>query len=204
MKAMWDERYGEDGFAYGTEPNDWLAAQMDQIPPGDVLFLAEGEGRNAVAVAVHRKERGVPGRIVAVDLSETGLEKARALGAERGVEIETVATDLAEFTIGEGCWAGVVSVWGHMPPPVRKKVHAAVVKGLCGGGVMILEAYRPEQLEHGTGGPPVAAAMMSAAGLREELAGLEFEILEEVTRHIAEGKYHHGTSATVQLLARKP
>lgn len=204
MKQMWDERYGADEFAYGKEPNDFLRAQVDRLPEGDVLLLAEGEGRNAVFVAEHRRNLEIHGRVVAVDLSEKGTEKTLKLAAERGVEVEAITADLAEYTIGEGCWAAIVSIWGHMPPPIRKQVHAAAVKGICSGGVFLLEAYRPEQLEFRTGGPPVEAMMMTRAGLEQELAGLNFEILEDVERHVSEGAHHDGVSATVQVLGVKP
>src|SRR5690606_9959214 len=50
---MWDERYAEAGFVYGTEPNDFLARHATRHLPagGRVLCLAEGEGRNAVYLA---------------------------------------------------------------------------------------------------------------------------------------------------------
>ena len=46
---MWDERYSSDDYAYGTEPNDFLAEHYTQLPKGRVLCLAEGEGRPHVA-----------------------------------------------------------------------------------------------------------------------------------------------------------
>jgi len=45
---MWDERYSEAGFAYGTKPNDFLRENVEKLLAGKVLCLAEGEGRNAV------------------------------------------------------------------------------------------------------------------------------------------------------------
>ena len=47
----WDERYLEPGFAYGTEPNDFLVSVAGRIPCGKILSLCEGEGRNAVFLA---------------------------------------------------------------------------------------------------------------------------------------------------------
>jgi hypothetical protein len=59
---FWDRRYGEPGWAYGTEPNDFLRAEAAGIPPGKVLCLAEGEGRNAVHLAAlgHEVEAVAP------------------------------------------------------------------------------------------------------------------------------------------------
>lgn len=195
---MWDERYGQEGFAYGTEPNDFLVEVIDRIPAGPVLCLAEGEGRNAVFIAARGHE------VLAVDQSPVGLEKARRLASERGVTIETRASDLAAFEFEPGRYAGIVSIWGHLPPAVRKIVHAKCVEALAPGGVMVLEAYTPEQVERGTGGPPDPAFCMSAHTLREELKGLDFELLVERERQVAEGKYHNGTSLVVQMVARKP
>lgn len=194
---MWDERYKEEGFAYGVEPNDFLREVAGLIPAGPVLCLAEGQGRNAVYLA----SRGHA--VLAVDQSAVGLERARALAAARGVSIETRTCDLAEFVFEPGHWAGIVSIWGHMPPDVRRAVHAKCVGALMPGGVLILEAYTPAQVGRGTGGPPDPAFCMTADGLREELAGLDFEILREVERHVSEGTYHQGMSAVVQVLARK-
>lgn len=47
----WDNRYNEPGFAYGTDPNQFLASVVDRIPPGKILSLAEGEGRGHTGMA---------------------------------------------------------------------------------------------------------------------------------------------------------
>lgn len=195
---MWNERYAEAGFAYGEAPNDFLAEAAPEIPKGPVLCLAEGEGRNAVFLA----QRGHA--VVAVDQSSVGLEKARKLASDRGVEIETQVADLADYAIEPNSYAGIVSIWAHTPPALRRALHRKCVDGLQPGGVMLLEAYTPEQLSLGTGGPPNPAVCMTADALREELAGLEFTTLVERQREVAEGKYHNGLSAVVQLIARKP
>ena len=195
---MWDERYSEEGFAYGTQPNDFLVEMADRIPPGPVLCLAEGEGRNAVFLATRGHE------VVAVDQSAVGLEKAHGLAIQHGVSIETRASDLAEFNYEAARYAGIVSIWAHMPPDVRRVVHKECVKALMPGGVMVLEAYTPAQAGRGTGGPPNPALCMNAAGLRQELAGLEFELLLERERLVSEGRYHDGNSAVVQMVARRP
>ena len=195
---MWDERYQGEDFAYGTAPNDFLRSQVEHLPAGRVLCLAEGEGRNAVFLA----EQGLT--VTAVDLSPVGLAKAERLATQRGVRIETVVADLAAFHIDPKSWDGIVSIFAHTPPPVRLHVHRQVAGGLKTGGVFLLESYRPEQLQYKTGGPPVVEMMMDLSGLRAELAGLEFEYAEEIVRDIQEGTLHHGQGAVVQLRARKP
>jgi SAM-dependent methyltransferase len=195
---MWDERYQGEDYVYGTAPNDFLRGQVEHIPEGRVLCLAEGEGRNAVFLT----EQGF--HVTAVDQSPVGLGKARRLAADRGVEIDTLVADLAGFSIDPDAWDGIVSIFAHMPPAARRHIHREVVRGLRPGGVLVLEAYRPEQLQYKTGGPPSVEMMMDLDGLRTELAGLEFEYAAETVREIQEGPLHHGPGAVVQLRARKP
>ena len=197
---MWDQRYREAGFVYGTEPNDFLAATAERFLPakGEVISLGEGEGRNAVYLA------RLGHRVTAVDGSAVGLAKARTLAEQSGVELQTVVADLADFDLGVARWDGVVSIWCHTPSALRTRLHRAVVAALRPGGVLLLESYTPRQLELRTGGPPLADMMMTLAGAREELAGLELLQAEEKVREVHEGKYHSGTSAVLQVIARKP
>jgi SAM-dependent methyltransferase len=195
---MWNERYSEPGYAYGTEPNVFLAAAAAQIPRGRVLSIGDGEGRNGVHLAT------LGHTVTSVDSSAVGLAKARALATARGVTIETVEADLAMFDIVPAAWEGIVSIFCHLPPALRRRVHAQAAQGLVPGGVLVLEAYTPAQLALGTGGPSQAEMMPTLAVLRDELAGLEFVHALELERDVQEGAFHHGRSAVVQVIARRP
>lgn len=200
MNSMfWDERYGEDGFAYGTVANSFLESQTRLLPPSSkILCLAEGEGRNAVHLAT------LGHAVTGVDSSSVGLQKAKELAASRGVEIETQIVDLAVYDIGESKWDAIVSIFCHLPPPLRKDVHKRVVRGLKPGGILLLEAYTPQQLKMKTGGPHSEALLMTLDQLRSDFDGLDIGIGQEVERDVVEGKYHTGSAAVVQLVARKP
>ena len=69
--------------------------------------------------------------------------------------------------------------------------------------MFILEAYTPAQLAFDTGGPKSLELLMTLAGLREELAGLEMLIGREIERELIEGDGHTGRGAVVQILARR-
>jgi len=194
----WDTRYGAPGYAYGTEPNEFLAEVVDRLRPGLALSLGEGEGRNAAFLA------GRGWRVVGVDRSRVGLRKARSLAAERGFELAVCVADLAAFPIPVGRFDVIVSIFCHLPPAVRRSVHAAIVRGLPPGGMYVLEAYTPRQLAFGTGGPPVADLLVTLDDVRRELAGLDVVIGREVERDVVEGRMHRGRSAVVQVLARRP
>lgn len=195
---MWDEFYKEDGYRYGTSPNAFLAGVAGEIPKGRVLCLAEGEGRNAVYLAESGYE------VLAVDASAVGLEKAMRLARERNVRIETVVADLATFEIEPDSWDGIVSIFCHLPPAVRRTLHRRVAGGLKAGGVFVLEGYTPAQLMLKTGGPPAIELLMSLESLKDELVGLEIVHGAEIERDVTEGAAHTGKGAVVQILARKP
>ena len=194
---MWDKRYAGETYAYGTQPNDFLRDNAQSLPVGDTLCLGEGEGRNAVFLA------GLGHRVTALDSSEVGLGKALRLAADKDARIDTIHADLAEYDLESDRWDCIVAVFCHLPPDLRRKVHGQIAAALRPGGRFILEAYTPDQLRHGTGGPANEAMMMDVAPLHDELAGLDFEIAREVVRDIHEGEFHNGIGAVVQLVARK-
>jgi SAM-dependent methyltransferase len=195
--SFWDNRYAGDDFVFGTAPNDFLRQCADLIPAGPVLCLGEGEGRNAAYLA------GRGHAVTAVDQSATGLAKARRLAADRGLPLDTAVADLSDYPIRSGAWAGIVSIFLHLPPELRARVHAQVAAGLLPGGIFVLESYTPAQLAFGTGGPKDPALLPTLAGLRAELAGLDLVIAREVEREVIEGAGHTGRAAVVQVLARR-
>jgi len=198
MASFWDERYGTDEYVYGVEPNDFLRAEAHRIPPGPVLCLGEGEGRNAVFLA------GLGHRVTAVDLSIEGLRKTERLAQRHGVAVEVIQADLATFELGLDRWSGIVAIFAHVPPAVRRHVHAQIPHALRPGGCFVMESYRPEQLALGTGGPKEPSLLSMLGDLRAELGALELVVAREANREIHEGKFHGGPSATVQLVGVRP
>ncbi len=194
---MWDERYSAEEYAYGTEPNEFLKENVGHIPKGQVLSLAEGEGRNAVFLA----KQGYS--VTAIDASPVGLKKARKLAEENGVVVEFIHADLADYDLGENRWDGIVSIFCPLPSSLRKQLYKKVEAGLKRNGLFLLEAYTPDQLKYGTGGGNSADVMQSKESLRLELAGLKFRHLIELERDVREGIYHTGIGAVVQAIASR-
>ena len=196
-KSFWDERYGTEEFMYGKEPNDFLRENIDSLPQGTVLCLADGEGRNSVFIAS-------TGRSVwSVDLSSQGPIKTLRLAAERGVEVHAESADLANYDLGENRWDVIVSIFAHMPKDIRANLHQRVVRALKPSGVFLLEAYTPSQVGRGTGGPQDPSLTMNLGDLRKELSPLIFTTAHEIERNVAEGFGHTGMASVVQVIARK-
>lgn len=197
-RDFWDQRYAGDGLAYGDAPNDFLAQMADRLPVGgSALDIGAGEGRNALFLA----SRGLD--VLAVDLSEVGLQKAQRLAQQRGLTLRTQAADLCEFNAAPASFEVVTSLWVHLPHPVRAAVHERVRTWLKPEGVFLLEAYAPEQLGRGTGGPQDPALLASLEVILRELDALKIEHQAALVRNVREGRFHGGDAAVVQVLARK-
>ena len=196
---MWDERYQQGELTYGAEPNEFLVDRVGLLRPGNCLCIAEGQGRNAVWLA------GQGFSVTASDQSRIGMERARQLAERRGVTLQTEVADLTDFDLGQERWDNVVSIFGHLPSGLRRDVHRRVTEALRPGGIFLLEAYTPEQLQtSGTGGPAESDMLLSLKTLTAELPELEIVLGREIVRDVNEGEFHKGEGAVVQFVGRKP
>jgi len=197
-REFWNLRYAEPGYAYGTAPNAFLLSRSKYLRRGmRALAVADGEGRNGVWLA----EQGL--EVLSVDASDIGLRKAQALASERNVILQTEAADLSTWKWPTASFDVVVAIFAHFPPDQRAHVHALMLQALQPGGVLILEAFTPEQLQHQSGGPRVPEMLYSAELLRSDFAASEILELEETLTDLDEGPYHRGRAAVVRLLARR-
>ena len=200
-RRIWDERYQSADYVFGTQPNDYLVACADRIPSaGKVLCLGDGEGRNGVWLA----EQGHD--VWSVDLSEVGLDKARSLATEHVVSLHTIVADLGSWvdTVdAAGPWDGVVSIFCHLEPEVRRHIGNQLAGRLTTAGILIIESYTPDQIGRGTGGPSGAAVMLTPALVRGDWPGLDLTIAE-MQRSVVEGLGHNGEASVLQVLGRRP
>jgi hypothetical protein len=201
--SFWDERYGHAAFIYGESPNEYLASQHARFRPGmRALVPGDGEGRNGVWLA----ERGLD--VVTVDLSEAGVEKAKRLAAKRGVRITAVRADLTQWAWPTEAFDVVAAIFLHLPPDIRQPIHRKMLASLRVGGLLVIEAYRPEQVEYrekygSKGGPPGAEMMFTAAMLREDFEGAEVIELSSGEIELREGTHHRGLGAVVHGVFRR-
>lgn len=198
MSAFWNERYAVDELVYGAAPNDFLASAASRWPrSGTALDLGAGEGRNALFIA----SRGLD--VLAVDQSEVGLRKAERLADERGLSLRTRTADLATFDAEPNSFDVISSIFVHLPASTRAGLHGRIRSWLKPNGSFVLEAYAPEQIERGTGGPKDPALLAPLDTIVAELEGLKIEHRAALVRNVGEGRFHTGDACVVQVVARK-
>ncbi|MGB7412965.1 MAG: class I SAM-dependent methyltransferase [Thermosynechococcaceae cyanobacterium] len=196
---FWNNRYREPGYAYGTAPNQFLTEQQHRIAPGmKALVIGDGEGRNGVWLA----SQGLD--VLSVDLSEVGLEKAQDLAAQQEVQLQTQRADLITWDWPTATYDLVVSIFVHFAPEVRSQMHRAMLKALKPGGLIILEAFNPAQLQYqskyDSGGPQKKEMLYYPEMLQEDFADGHIVELSETITTLHEGTYHAGKASVIRLI----
>ena len=204
LQAFWNTRYAAEGYSYGTAPNEFLVQclpHLQSLPRGArVLCLADGEGRNGVWLAT----QGFA--VSSVDIAEQGLSKARALAGRAGVALQTLQGDVTAFELGRDRWDAIVSIFLHLPAKPRRALHQRSFDALRPGGLFVFEAYSPEQLAYGTGGPKEIGLLPTLADVEGDFAGCDGAVIVHRfsgVRSVVEGPLHSGDGHVVQLVVRK-
>ncbi len=165
----WDERYSGAGFEWTTRPNQFVAAELPDLPPGRALDLAAGEGRNSVWLA----ERGW--RVTAVDFSRVGLEKGRQLATARGLDearIDWVVADLRDYEPERGAFDLVLIAYFQVGAELRATVLGRAAAALAPGGTLLAVGHDLSNLTEGVGGPQYPEVLYTPEAISAELSGL--------------------------------
>jgi cyclopropane fatty-acyl-phospholipid synthase-like methyltransferase len=195
----WETRFSEPGYYFGTEPNVFLKSKAQLLKPGQkALTIADGEGRNGVFLA----ELGLD--VLAVDISPTALAKARALANEHGVMLRTEQADLETWNWPTESFDVVVAIFFQFcTPKVRQQMFEKIKRALKPGGLLLMEGYRPEQLQYKSGGPSKVEQLYTRALLEESFRDFFSLEIEEHDSVLKEGNRHSGMAALIDLVGRK-
>jgi SAM-dependent methyltransferase len=196
-KEMWDQRYSDSEYVYGTRPNDFFKQEIDKLAPGKILLPAEGEGRNAVYAA----EKGW--EVIAFDQSEEGRKKALRLADQRNVVIEYDLRDIDSLAYPPFSFDVIALVFVHLPGNRRQVIHRNFIRFLKPGGTLILNGFTKEQLQNSSGGPKDITMLFSKEELEEDFSGLRITFLRQTETRIDEGDFHRGEASLIQLVAVK-
>jgi 2-polyprenyl-3-methyl-5-hydroxy-6-metoxy-1,4-benzoquinol methylase len=199
-RERWDQRFSAEEYLFGTAANAFLASHAALLRPGTTaLSVADGEGRNSVWLA----RQGLA--VTAFDLSPVGVAKARRLAERSGVTVDYHVADVNAWDWDARRYDVIAAVFIQFASPdERTRIFAGMKRALAPGGLLLLQGYTPRQLAYGTGGPPHAENMYTAAMLAPAFDDLEILHLAEHDDVISEGKGHDGMSALVDLVARRP
>lgn len=174
----WDARYSGTELVWSATPNQFVAAETADLPPGRALDLATGEGRNAVWLA----EQGWT--VTGVDFSAAGLAKAGRLAAERGVQVDWVHADVLEHTPDPASYDLVMVIYLQIAPAALDAVFERAVPALAPGGTFLVVGHDLANLTEGTGGPQDPDRLYTAEAITARLDGLKIVKAGQVLRTV--------------------
>lgn len=202
MKEFWDQRYSQDQFAYGKEPNLYIKEKLPLFKPGKILFPAEGEGRNAVYAA----ENGWD--VSAFDFSSKGKERADNLAKSKNVEIDYRVNGFLEEDYQPCEFDAICLTFVHFDPKMKSEMLSRLDSYLKIGGYIILEAFSREHREINmvnpeAGGPPDINMMYSIEEIKDHFNNYEIIELKKQIVNLNEGFGHVGEGSVIRFIGKK-
>lgn len=199
---FWNERYSQEAFVYGQEPNEYLKEKLENLESGKALFVAEGEGRNAVYAATKGWD------VTAFDASSSGKNKAEILAKANQVDFTYQVTDVENFAHPEAHFDLLVMIYAHFPAENRREYHQKLSTYLKKDGLLILEGFSKKHVENqrenpNAGGPKNIEMLYDLDALAKDFENFDFIELEEKTVELNEGENHCGKAAVIRILAKK-
>ncbi len=155
-REVWNRVFTEDTSRLPTYPNRFMAEVIQGRKPGRALDVGMGQGRNSLYLARLGWE------VTGVDISDKGIEVARAQAARLGLKINCVVSDIAAFDIGRAKWDLIVGL--YMGRLILFQA-SPLTSGLASGGLLVVEHFRRDigrvSLSGGQLGYPVNALLQT-------------------------------------------
>jgi SAM-dependent methyltransferase len=182
----WDERYAAAEQVWSRGPNQFVEAELAELPPGRALDLACGEGRNALWLA------GRGWQVTAVDFSAVAVERGRSLAGDLSVDWrvgDALTEPLPQVDLA-------VLAYLQLTPDERRTAVRRAFEALAPGGTLFVVAHDSTNLTEGTGGPQDPSVLYTAEDLLGDLAGHDLDVVraERVGRAVAVDDDHGGTA----------
>jgi len=198
----WDDRYRQEEFAYGEQPNNYLKKQLEKLNAGSILFPAEGEGRNAIFAA------GLGWKVSAFDISMEGKNKATRLAATKNVSIDYQIGELENLNYLPEQFDVIALIYAHFPANIKSQYHKMLDKYLRRNGLIIFEAFSKKHIDYiarneKVGGPTDISMLFSTDELRSDFSNYEIIELVEQEIELSEGLYHNGKGSVIRFVGRK-
>ncbi len=188
----WDERYAASDLVWSAGPNQFVAAECADLPPGLALDLAAGEGRNAIWLA----RRGW--QVTALDFSQVALDKGRILAGDLNTDghIDWVCADATRWR-PTTTFDLVVVAYLQLPSPERRAAHRIGFDALAAGGTLLVVGHDTTNLTEGSGGPQDASVLFTADDVLVDLADRDLEVVRagRVERRVDDGDGHRSEPA---------
>lgn len=135
---LFDRIYTSARPSFSQHPSTVLVEAIENRRSGDALDVAMGQGRNALFLA----QRGWT--VTGFDVSQEGLELARANARKAGVALTAVNSALESFDYGTARWDLIALI--YVPnTALEGRAMETVVRALRPGGLLVIESYASDR-----------------------------------------------------------
>src|SRR5512141_950311 len=128
----WDRRYADTELVWSETPNQFVAEQLADLPPGRAVDLAAGEGRNAIWLARRGWE------VTAVDFSQVALDKGRRLAGDTPIDWQ--CADATTWR-ADAPYDLALIAYLQLPAEQRRDAVRGAFAALREGGTLLLVAH---------------------------------------------------------------
>jgi SAM-dependent methyltransferase len=187
-KERWNKRYAGRELTWSSSPNSLFESLLVEETPGRALDVACGEGRHALWLA------SKDWQVDAVDFSEVGLAKARALGARQNLDVNWIIADVCVHNYSPRHYDLVAAIFLHTSVGERRQWLPNAINSVAPGGLFAYIAHDPSNVEMGVGGPKDVSLIPSVEEITKELKDFDIVRREVRIRNVAIEHGHRGDS----------
>jgi SAM-dependent methyltransferase len=178
-KEHWEQHYAERDRIWSGRVNIRLAEIVSQLSPGHALDLGCGEGADACWLAEHGWT------VVAVDISDTALQRATVAAEERGLadRIEFAQHNLSD-SFPDGTFDLISAQFLHsMIPFDRPRLLKRAARAVRPGGLLVIVDHAgpppwASKLDHHHHEFPSAEEVIGSLGLGEDWERVRVDAVE--------------------------
>lgn len=155
--ADWDARYLASQSVWSLEPNQFVVSDLSDLPAGQMVDIAGGEGRNALWFA------GRGWRVENVEFSKVALQKFQERAEQAGQKVISNHSDARFATFAFKPDLAVIAYlqlpWGELELALNNAVKQMTT------GLIFGVWHARENLERGFGGPQNSLVLPTAEQL---------------------------------------
>lgn len=201
-KTQWNERYSQQAYAYGVNPNEYFKQILQSLPVGNLLLPAEGEGRNAVYASK------LGWKVSAFDISEQAKVKAMQLAKIHEVEFDYQIGELESFNYAANQFDVIALIYAHLPAEIKSSTYRQFDQLIKKDGFVIAEVFSKNHLTYvaenpSVGGPRNAEMLFSTDEFMHYFKGYKVIELVEQEIELHEGMFHQGKGSVIRFVAQK-
>ncbi|NWF90154.1 MAG: class I SAM-dependent methyltransferase [Ignavibacteriaceae bacterium] len=199
MNDFWNKKFSTDEYIYGTKPNEFLKDQLSKLKPAKILFVGEGEGRNAVYAAK------IGWQVDAIDSSDVAMNKALSLAVQNNVSINYQLADIQSYDFPENYYDAVGIIFLHVNENLgeRDRLYQKLTASLKKNGTIIVELFSKNQLGKKSGGPQDVSMLCSIDQIKKSFSTLKHKLLKEENIYLSEGNSHVGEASVIRYVGVK-